>query len=415
MKPPSIAASRGARSLLGRLLWYGRRYGHIHPSQKKLGCKLLPSERSVSDRTVRAYLAELNKYVEVEQGGDGHNASYYFTPALIAALPSELTSGLLPGCFRAEKDMASQQPAPHQPVAAENFRAETAQSRSSCSSESSNQSECTVQEHREPTIAETEPSPNEKAQTDAIADAVRACGFEPTPDLVGKLERKRRFFGATGFRVAAAISRALKLVEGTSNEPNRQRPGWITVVVENALKADNLPPQRDTARPVEPCGGNAHTVTWETPAAHVAPVGDTHAAIVEPVATPGPRLVPKPAPPCPQCQDDGVRRDATDSGLYAWCDCSRGVERRALEPGYIEKQNAAVLKLRRLIRPIVPDVRKSSPSIPARGAGSTTPNGEADPRPTIQGFPHNRKAPGFQRAGELTGEIQARMGAHAGL
>jgi hypothetical protein len=96
------------------------------------------------------------------------------------------------------------------------------------------QSESAVQEHPEPAIAVTEPSPFEKAQIEAIANAVRACGFEPTPELIAKLERKRRHYGATGFRIAAAIARAFKLVEGTSNTP--QKLPWFTTVVENALR-----------------------------------------------------------------------------------------------------------------------------------------------------------------------------------
>src|SRR5436190_23294198 len=117
---PLRELSRGARRLLDRLLWYGRRYGHIHPAQEKLGKKLGRSGRDVSDRMVRTYLRELNKFVEVQQGGDGHPASYFFT----AVLPSELTSGLLPGCFRAEITVPPHGPAQQQPVAGENLRAE---------------------------------------------------------------------------------------------------------------------------------------------------------------------------------------------------------------------------------------------------------------------------------------------------
>src|SRR5690349_1168252 len=185
--------SRRARRLLDRLLWYGRRYGHIHPSQEKLGTKLGRSGRNVSDRTVRTYLRELETYVEVQQGGDGGAASYYFTAALLSDLPSDLTSGLLPGCFRAEHPVATQEPALHEQFAGENFRAEQPQlgSSGSCSS-CSDQSESTVQEHGEPAVAKTEPSLHEKAQAEATANAVRACGFEPTLDLIAKLEHKRR-------------------------------------------------------------------------------------------------------------------------------------------------------------------------------------------------------------------------------
>jgi hypothetical protein len=120
--------SRGARRLLDRLLFYGRKYGHIRVDQKRLGKALALSReptgrvvpRNVSDRMVRAYLHELRRLVEVDQGGDGYPASYFFT----AALPSGLASGLLPGCFRAESLVASLQSTPSTEVADKNFQAE---------------------------------------------------------------------------------------------------------------------------------------------------------------------------------------------------------------------------------------------------------------------------------------------------
>jgi len=44
---PLREVSRGSRRLLDRLLWYGRRYSHIHPSQEKLGTKLGRSAASL--------------------------------------------------------------------------------------------------------------------------------------------------------------------------------------------------------------------------------------------------------------------------------------------------------------------------------------------------------------------------------
>jgi hypothetical protein len=124
--------SRGERECLRRLLWYQRRYGRVHPSQKKLTAGL-----GVSERTLRTYLAELRKLglLSVRQGGNGRSASYL--------LVSGLTSRLLPGCFRAEKTDAGDYLAGNQSFTDENFLAERGQSRSSSSSYS-DQSECTV-------------------------------------------------------------------------------------------------------------------------------------------------------------------------------------------------------------------------------------------------------------------------------
>ena len=217
----------------------------------------------MSDRTVRTYLRELEKYVEVQQGGDGVEASYYFTAALLSDLPSELTSGLLPGCFRSENPAAPQEPAQHQQFADENFRAEKPKLGSSGSSCSCNdQSERTVQEHREPAVAVTGPSPYEKAQTEAIANAVGACGFKPAPNLIAKLEDKRRFYGVTGFVVASAINRAMKRVERKpSSRP--QGLGWVLVVVENELAQQG---QKRTPAPPAPATQN---LPWLHPVAEV--------------------------------------------------------------------------------------------------------------------------------------------------
>ena len=108
---------------------------------------------------------------------------------------------------------------------------------SNCSS-NSNQSECTDQEREDPVVTLIEPA-YEKAQTEAIATAVRACGFEPNPQLLGRLERKGRFYGVTGFRIAAAINRAYKRVEGTSNQPKTF--AWFSTVAENDLSAATRP------------------------------------------------------------------------------------------------------------------------------------------------------------------------------
>jgi hypothetical protein len=93
--------SRGASRLLDRLVYHGRKYGHIHMDQKRLGRKLVIRRdasgkfvaRDVSARTVRAYLDELSDVVVVERGGDGDTASYFFKGG---KLPSALASGLLP-------------------------------------------------------------------------------------------------------------------------------------------------------------------------------------------------------------------------------------------------------------------------------------------------------------------------------
>jgi hypothetical protein len=97
---------------------------------------------------------------------------------------------------------------------------------------------------------------------------VWACGFEPTPDLIAKLERKRRYYDVTGFVVASAIARAFKRVQGTSTEPDRQKLGWILAVVENALK----PSQRDgTKRSAAGVTSTAYRAKW-MPAPHATAI-----------------------------------------------------------------------------------------------------------------------------------------------
>ena len=74
----------------------------------------------------------------------------------------------------------------------------------------------------------------ESAEQKALKTHVAGCGIKPTEDLIKELDRKARFYGVTGFRIAAAIDRAWRKVEGTSNVP--RGPGWILAVVENELK-----------------------------------------------------------------------------------------------------------------------------------------------------------------------------------
>lgn len=74
-----------------------------------------------------------------------------------------------------------------------------------------------------------------QAQTESIRTAVRAIGMEPTPRLMTILDRKRAFYGATGFQVASAIDQAFRRVQ-SSPSVRPQGPGWIVAVVENELK-----------------------------------------------------------------------------------------------------------------------------------------------------------------------------------
>jgi hypothetical protein len=129
MSEPQL--SRGDRRLLERLIWIGRNEGRIQRTQKQLGKALglkrgVP--RDVSDSMVRRHLRNLDRWIEVEQGGDGQPACYYFT----AALPAEFGSGLsremfraeVPGWFRAENLDASPQIPQNTPLAEKKFRAE---------------------------------------------------------------------------------------------------------------------------------------------------------------------------------------------------------------------------------------------------------------------------------------------------
>jgi hypothetical protein len=328
---PPRELSHGARRCLDRLRWYQQRYGRVHPFQQKFAERL-----GVSDRQLRNYLAELRAagLVSTQKGGPGHPASYRLTPSNT----SGLISGQLPVYFRSKPTMEDSEVRPDQRVKEENLRSKAAQFSSSGSYPSDfDQSESTVQEHLEQAIPAIEPSPYEKAQADAIANSVQACVFEPTPDLIAKLERKRRHYGVTGFVVASAIARAFKLVEGTSDTP--QKPAWFTAVVENALK----PSERDKTE--------RHSVAGETPAAYrpkwtprPIPAADADqadgAAVATTRATEEKRrqfqsmtsnMSPPTAPACLRCGSDGVV-----DGTVSWCDCERGREQRRARPGYVD-------------------------------------------------------------------------------
>ena len=223
--------------------------------------------------------------------------------------------------------------------------------------EKNHQSESTVHEHREPAVAETEPSPFEKAQTEAIADAVRWCGFEPTPDLTAKLDRKRRHYGVTGFVVASAIARAFKLVQGTSSHP--QGPGWILAVVENALAASKRPAgveRRDAAGEMPA----TYRPKW-TPAPGTPAIQNQTGPITEPVAVVDqadvagvainraaepergeeaqhgqPAPTSPPAEVCARCGSDGVINGTAPA---SWCDCERGRQKQRARPEYVDVLN----------------------------------------------------------------------------
>ncbi len=349
---PPRELSHGARRCLDRLRWYQQRYGRVHPFQEKFAERL-----GVSDRQLRNYLAELRAagLVSTQKGGPGHPASYRLTPSNT----SGLISGQLPVYFRSKPTMEDSEVSPDQRVTEENFRSKAAQFSSSGSYSSDfDQSECTVQEHREPAVSAIEPFTYDKAETEAIANAVRTCGFEPTRDLIAKLEGKCRHYGVTGFVVASAITRAFKRVQGTSNEPDRTKPGWITVVVENEL--------RGTTRPV----GTEETGIGRTEAAYrpkwtpkpsavlnlaarsapeqileSSPDGGEHEHAAHGIPTPSGVVTAStddvtlkssaqtsPIPTvCGRCGSDGVV-----NGTVSWCDCERGREQRRARPGYVD-------------------------------------------------------------------------------
>jgi len=316
--------------------WYERRFTRVFPEQKKLAAAL-----KVKVRQLRNYLRTLRRLgiASSHQGGNGRAASYALNlRALIAVdYQADCRADCQADC-RAEMAGVRADLAVSQQVAGEDCRAELEQLKSSsCSLGSFDQSESTVQEHRKPNVSAIEPSPFEKAQADAIANSVRACGFEPTSDLIAKLERKRRHYGVKGFRVASEIDRAFKLVEGTSNHP--QGPGWILAVVENALK----PSERDKTE--------RRSVAGETPATYrpkwtprPIPAADFDQADGATVATTRAteekrrqfqsmtsNMSPPTAPACLRCGSDGVV-----NGTVSWCDCERGREQRRARPGYVD-------------------------------------------------------------------------------
>ena len=80
--------------------------------------------------------------------------------------------------------------------------------------------------------------PFPQAEANAIEGHVRACGLEPTPQLLARLALQSQFYGVNGFRIAAAIERARRRVDGTSNMPRGL--GWVIKVVENELKPQTV-------------------------------------------------------------------------------------------------------------------------------------------------------------------------------
>jgi hypothetical protein len=235
-----IHLSRGAAGCLKLLLWYANKYRRVHPGQAKLASAL-----HVGTRQLRNYLAELREadLISVEQGGDGRAASYTLAPEARSVLRSRLTSaqssGVVPPCFHAGTEVASDHPISQQAIADENFRAELAHhpSPSSLGTSCSNQSESPTPRRTAITEAPaTEPFPYENAQDEAIARNIHLCGGEVTRELLYKLRRKAAHFGETGFAVAAAIYRAWRRVEGTSNTP-RNVAAWVLAVVESEFAA----------------------------------------------------------------------------------------------------------------------------------------------------------------------------------
>jgi hypothetical protein len=262
--------------------------------------------------------------------------------------------------------LAEQEPGSNQPNAGENFRAETDQSRSNDSFES-DQSKSTVQEHREPIIDLIEPSPFERAQTEVIEREVIATAFDPTPDLIAKLHRKARLYGVTGFRVAAIIARAFKLVEHTSNQPRSLE--WFAAVVENALRETKLPDKTEHHRAAfetptrrgprwtpAPCASSKRNPTgpildpisgvdqvsldrWEK----MAPRHQLKELAAKPESSPEPAL-------CGFCGSDGV---VNGTAPAIWCSCDRGRQKRRERPDYVDRLNRSAWLLSAVAPPRV--------------------------------------------------------------
>jgi hypothetical protein len=313
--------------------WYERRYTRVFPEQLKLAAAL-----KIKVRQLRNYLSTLRRLgiVSTHQGGDGRAASYALNFGALVSV--DYRADCRADC---QADCRAEIQGPHanlsvsQQVAGENCQAEREQLKSSsCSLSSFDQSERTVQEHQEPAGAATDLLPFEKAQADAIAEAVRACGFEPTPDLIAKLERKRRHYGVTGFKVASAIARAFKLVEGTSNQPRTL--AWFTTVVENALKQHGTAGATAiTIRTAEQ--EHAHRHASQTPIPDkVADVDQASGTAVDNPRAAEPSPTSPPAEVCRRCGSDGV---VNGTAPAIWCDCERGRQKRRARSDYVDVLN----------------------------------------------------------------------------
>ena len=79
-----------------------------------------------------------------------------------------------------------------------------------------------------------------KAERDAIRSEIQAVGLDSTGACIATLARKAKFYGATGFEIGAAISRAWRKVQRKpSNHP--QKIQWIFAVVEAEFSQRFMP------------------------------------------------------------------------------------------------------------------------------------------------------------------------------
>lgn len=231
-----MTLSRGASRCFNLLRSYLHGKDHCWPSQATLSARL-----HVDPRTIQRHLKELRAagLVTSKQRGDGRSVLYTIVGADVGA------------DVGAEPPQATKQHAGNQRDVRQNVGAETSHLSLEVNPEENQeyQSEFTGVE------ALTERAHFSSTETEAIERHIGGYeGFEATPEVIGRLERKAKFYGKSGFQVCAAIERAVRKVQGTSNAP--QSLGWFVKVVETEFSSAAAPARSSISVGLPTCAGS---------------------------------------------------------------------------------------------------------------------------------------------------------------
>lgn len=215
--------SRGASRCFNLLRSYLHGKDHCWPCQATLAARL-----DVDPRTIQRHLKELRAagLITSKQRGDGRSVLYKIVGADVGA------------DVGAETPQAHLQETVKEQDLGQNVGAETLYLSLEENPEKKNysQSECTIQK------PPTEGAYFSSTETQAVERHIRCDGFEPTAELISKLEQKAKFWRKNGFQVCAAIERAVRKVQGGSNAPRSL--GWFVRCVENEFSGLTNPREK---------------------------------------------------------------------------------------------------------------------------------------------------------------------------